>query len=106
MDALANRIARGESGVREVEGVPGVAFVVDGADTVGATLSRIDPRESDLTSAPAALIRRALGAEIMRDADFAAAAFAGPRLADAGGVLLVLALLLAAAELGVATLTR
>ncbi len=106
VDALANRIARGESGVREVEGVPGVAFVVDGADTVGATLSRIDPRESDLTSAPAALIRRALGAEIVRDADFAAAAFAGPRLADAGGVLLVLALLLAAAELGVATLTR
>ncbi|HEX9280746.1 MAG TPA: BatA domain-containing protein [Gemmatimonadales bacterium] len=106
VDALANRIARGESGVREVEGAPGVAFVLDGADTVGATLSRIDPRESDLTPAPAALIRRALGGEIVRDADFAAAAFAGPRLADAGGVLLVLALLLAAAELGVATLTR
>ncbi len=106
VDALANRIARGESGVREVEGVPGIAFVLDGADTVGATLSRIDPRESDLTPAPATLIRRALGGEIVRDADFAAAAFAGPRLADAGGVLLVLALLLAAAELGVATLTR
>ena len=106
VDALANRIARGEAGVRETEGVPGIAFVLDGADTVGATLSRIDPRESDLTPAPATLIRRALGAEIVRDADFAAAAFAGPRLADAGGVLLVLALLLAAAELGVATLTR
>ena len=52
------------------------------------------------------MARRALGAELARDADFAAAAFAGPRLAEVSGLLLVAALLLAAAELGVATLTR
>jgi len=106
VDALANRIVRGEADVREAEGAARVEFVVDGTDTAGATVFRVDPRESDLTPAPAALARRALGAELARDADFAAAAFAGPRLAELSGLLLVAAVLLAAAELGVATLTR
>ena len=106
VDALANRIVRGEADVDEAEGAARVEFVVAGADTTGATVFRVDPRESDLTPARAALARRALGAELARDADFAAAAFAGPRLAEVSGLLLVAALLLAAAELGVATLTR
>ena len=106
VDALANRIARGEAELREVEGAPHVEFTTAGADTVGATVSRIDPRESDLTPASPALARRSIGAELARDAEFAAATFAGPRLADVSGVLLLVALLLAAAELGVATFTR
>ena len=106
VDALANRIVRGEADVHEAEGAARVEFVVAGADTTGATVFRVDPRESDLTPARAAMARRALGAELARDADFAAAAFAGPRLAEVSGLLLVAALLLAAAELGVATLTR
>jgi hypothetical protein len=66
-----------------------------------------DPRESDLTPASRALARRVLGgAEVLSDAEFAGAAFAGTRRADASGFLLVLALLLAGAELGVATLTH
>ena len=106
VDALANRIVRGEADVHEAEGAARVEFVVAGADTTGAAGFRVDPRESDLTPARAAMARRALGAELARDADFAAAAFAGPRLAEVSGLLLVAALLLAAAELGVATLTR
>ena len=106
VDALANRIARGEAELREVEGAPRVDFTTDGSDTVGATVSRIDPNESDLTPAAPALVRRTLGTELARDADFASAGFAGPRLADVSGLLLLAALLLAAAELGVATFTR
>jgi hypothetical protein len=107
VDALANRLTRGEAEIAEAEGVPRVVFTLRGADTVGATVYGPDPRESDLTPAGRALARRVLGgADVLNDAEFAAAAFAGTRRADASGVLLVLALLLAGAELGVATLTR
>jgi hypothetical protein len=47
-----------------------------------------------------------LGAELVRDVDFGAAAFAGLRRADLSGVLLLLALLLALGELAAATLAR
>jgi len=106
IDALVNRLARGETPLSEVEGAPGVAFRTRGADTVGATVSGPDPRESDLTPAPIALARDVLGAEVLDATEFAAARFAGGGQSDASGPLLVLALLLAAAELGVATLTR
>jgi Aerotolerance regulator N-terminal len=106
VDELANRIVRGEAGVREAEGAPRAEFQVTGVDTVGATVFRIDPRESDLTAAPPSLVRRVLGAQLAGDAEFAAQAFAGPSLADASGLLLVLALLCAAIELVVATRTR
>jgi hypothetical protein len=66
----------------------------------------LDPRESDLTPAPPALARDVLGAELVDDVGFAAARFAGGAYADASGALLALALLLAAVELGVATVTR
>jgi aerotolerance regulator-like protein len=106
VDALVNRVAAGEADVGQAEGAPRVEFHVRGADTVGATVFGPDPRESDLTPAPPDVAREALGADVLDDAAFAAGRFAGTRRADASGLLLVLALLLAAAELGVATLTR
>ena len=107
VDAVVNRLPRGEGGapVTEVEGAPRVAFQTRGADTVGATVYGLDPRESDLTAAADDLVRRAIGAEPLDDARFAAQRFAGARRADASGLLLVLGLLVAAVELGVATLT-
>ena len=105
VDALVNRLARGEAPVAESEGPPGVAFQIRGADTVGATVSGPDPRESDLTPAAAELVRGTIGAELLDEARFAAERFAGTRRADVSGLLLALALLVAAVELGVATLT-
>jgi len=66
----------------------------------------VDPRESDLTPAQPELVQRVLGADVLDEAGFAAAGFAGARRAEVSGLLLALALLLAAVELGVATLTR
>ena len=110
VDALANRVARGEADVTTAEGAPRVDFRLVGADTVGATVFGPDRRESDLTPAPAALAIAALGGgdrvDVLSDAAFAAERFTGTRRADGSGFLLMLALLLAATELGVATRTR
>lgn len=106
LDALVNRFARGESPVAEREGATHVTFTAVGPDTVGATVYGPDPRESDLTPADPALVRATLGAELVGDADFGSAAFAGVRRADLTGVLLVVALLLALGELAAATLAR
>ena len=108
VDALVNRVVAGAAAVRAAEGTPRVEFRVRGADTVGATVFGLDPRESDLTPATPELVAAAFGptALVLDDARFAAERFAGTRRADASGLLLVLALLLAATELGVATLTR
>ncbi|MGH7675065.1 MAG: vWA domain-containing protein [Gemmatimonadales bacterium] len=106
VDALVNRVARGEAPVRLAEGAPRVEFERRGADTVAATVFGPDERESDLTPAPAALAERVLGAAVLSEAELAAARFAGARLADASVWLLLVALLLAAAELAVAILTR
>ena len=110
VDALVNRIVRGEADVAAAEGAPRVEFSVRGADTIAATVFGPDPRESDLTPAPAALAVTALGGrdrtEVLSDAGFAAERFSGTRRAEGSGLLLVLALLLAATELGVATRTR
>jgi hypothetical protein len=106
VDALVNRVAAGEAGVVQAEGAPGVEFRVRGTDTVGATVFGPDARESDLTPATRDVARDVLGAEVLDDRAFATERFAGTRRADASGLLLVLALLLAATELGVATLTR
>lgn len=109
IDALVNGDFGGaDAGLVEAEGEPHVEFHLRGADTVGATVFGPDPRESDLTPAARDVARDALGggAEVLDDAAFAAERFAGTGRADASGVLLVLALLLAAAELGVATMTR
>jgi hypothetical protein len=106
MDALVNRFVRGEAPVAEREGAPRVAFTTVGRDTVSATVFGPDARESDLTAADPDLVRAALGAEVLASNDFAAAAFAGTSRADVSGLLLLFALLLALAELAVATLTR
>ena len=106
VDALVNRLARGEAPVTEVEGSPGVEFRTRGADTIGAIVSGLDPRESDLTPASPALVHDVLGADVLDGAAFAAARFAGAGRRDGGGLLLMLALLIALAELGVATRTR
>jgi hypothetical protein len=108
MDALVNRVVAGAAEVEEAEGMPRVAFRVRGADTVGATVFGPDARESDLTPATPPLVGRAFGptALVLDDARFATERFAGTRRADASAILLALALLLAAMELGVATLTR
>lgn len=110
IDALVNRIVIGEAEVASAEGAPRVEFRTRGTDTIGATVFGPDARESDLTPASTALITAALGgkdrASVLSADRFAAEGFSGTRRADASGMLLVLALLLAAAELGVATRTR
>ena len=106
VDALVNRLARGEAPVSEVEGAPRVEFRTRGADTIGAIVFGLDPRESDLTPASPALVHEVLGADVLDDAAFAAARFAGAGRRDGSGLLLVLALLIALGELGVATRTR
>lgn len=110
VDALVNRIVVGEAEVAAAEGAPHVEFRTRGTDTIGATVFGPDARESDLTPATAALVTAALGGKdrtsVLSADRFAVEGFSGTRRADASGILLLLALLLAAAELGVATRTR
>jgi hypothetical protein len=106
VDALINRVARGERPVKAAEGAARVQFETRGVDTVGATVYGTDPRESDLTTAPADLVQETLGARVLDEARFAAARFAGTRRAEVSGWLLAVALLVAFAELSVATLRR
>jgi hypothetical protein len=104
VDALVNRLVRGEASVTWEEGRPRIAFVTHGVDTVGATVYGLDPRESDLSPATPDDAARALGAEVLDARRFAAERFAGGRRTDVSGLLLVLALVVALAELGLATL--
>ena len=106
VDALVNRLARGEAAISELEGAPSVEFRIRGADTIGAIVYGLDPRESDLTPASRALAHEVLGADVLDSTAFAAARFAGAGRRDGSGLLLVLALLVALVELGVATRTR
>jgi hypothetical protein len=110
VDALVNRLVRGEADVTVAEGAPRVEFRLRGADTVGATVFGPDPRESDLTPATASVAIAALGgterAAVLNDSAFASEGFSGARRADISAPLLGLALLLAFTELGVATRTR
>jgi hypothetical protein len=106
VDALINRVARGERPVGTAEGAPRVEFETRGVDTIGATVYGSDPRESDLTRAPPDLVQETLGARPLDEARFSAARFSGTRRAEASGWLLALALLVAIAELGVAALTH
>jgi hypothetical protein len=109
LDALVNRVAR-EGGspnpVRQTEGPPALRFEIRGADTIAATVSAPDPRESDLSPASESLIADLLRADVMRDAALARAGFAGFTRTDITSVLLILGLVLAAIELVVATRTR
>jgi hypothetical protein len=103
LDALLNRVARGEAPVTTAEGPVHVEFQTRGRDTLGATVYGPDPRESDLTPAPPDVVERALGVRPLDASRFAAARFTGTHRADISGWLLGLALLVAVAELGVAT---
>ncbi len=110
VDALVNRIVIGEAAVASAEGAPRVEFRTRGADTIGATVFGPDARESDLTPAATALATTALGGkdrvEVLSADRLSGERFSGTRRADISGLLLVLALLLAGTELGVATRTR
>ncbi|HYU28979.1 MAG TPA: BatA domain-containing protein [Gemmatimonadales bacterium] len=110
VDALVNRIVVGETQVAAHEGAPRVEFQTRGTDTIGATAFGPDARESDLTPATTSRAIAALGGAdrvaILSIDRLAAERFSGARRLDASWILLVLALLLAAAELGVATRTR
>ena len=105
IDALVNLVARAESPISVVEGTPAVNFMTrsGSTDTVGVTVAGIDPRESDLTPASAAVLARALRAEVVSGADFSRDAFGGQHRVDASGGLLLLGLALACAEFAVAT---
>jgi hypothetical protein len=106
VDRLVRDIAAGARAIQTAEGAPGVAFETRGADTVGATVSGIDARESDLTPAEPGQVRRSLGATPVAAAGFAAARFGGGRRTDAGPALLLVALVLAGLEVLVAWRTR
>ena len=106
LDHLVNRVARGESAVAEREGPTGVTFSTRGGDTLGVTVSAPDPRESDLTPATPEEARRALGGATLSEAAFASAGFGGTGLSDLSGLLLLMALALAGAELWVAWRAR
>jgi len=106
IDALVNQVVLGEATVAKVEGQVHAEFTVRGADTVTATVFGPDPRESDLTPAATPVAERALGASVFEERRFGAERFAGTHRRDVSGFLLALALVVAAVELGVATLTR
>ena len=106
VDALVNRLARGEAPVAEAEGAPRVEFRTRGADTLGATVYGVDPAESDLTAASPALVREVLGADVLDEASLTGASFASAGRRDLSTLLLALALFLALVELGVATRTH
>ncbi|HET9725850.1 MAG TPA: BatA domain-containing protein [Gemmatimonadales bacterium] len=138
MDALVNRLARGEvsledgapgdpvplpdlvSDVRQGErdwrvegggvfrpGEPGAYYLLAGDDTVGAITANIDPRESLLAPASDAQARRLWkDARLVSLADAGDAVFTGNARGDLRGLLLWLALLLALAEAGLASLWR
>jgi hypothetical protein len=138
MDALVNRLARGEisladgtpgdpvtlpdlvSDIRQGErdwrvegggvfrpGGPGAYYLLAGDDTVGAISANLDPRESRLAPAGDAQVRRlwptarVASLDQVGDEVFGAAA-----RGDLRGLLLWLALLLALAETGLASLWR
>jgi hypothetical protein len=105
VDALVNLVGRAEAPVTTVEGSPAVVFTTraGSGDTLGATVSGMDARESDLTPASAAVLSRALGGVVVPADEFARDAFAGQHHVDASGWLLLLGFLLACAEFGVAT---
>lgn len=106
LDALVNRFVRGEAPIATAEGAPRVAFALQGTDTVGATIFGPDVRESDLTTAEPDVVAAAIGARESEAGDLADATFTGAGRADASGLLLLIALLLALVELTVATLAR
>ena len=82
----------------------GLYFLVRGTDTVGALASNPDPRESMLQQASDAQVRALWrGATVVPLDEAASAAFAAGARGDLRGPLLWLALVLALAEVGLAS---
>jgi hypothetical protein len=109
LDALINRVAAPRSAVvevTEIEGPAGVNFEIQGTDTVGARVAGLDPRESDLSPASDDHIAEMLHAVVLREGAFERELFSATRRADITFLLLVLATMIAAVELIVATRTR
>lgn len=106
LDALVNRFVRGETPIAYAEGAPRVAFTLQGPDTVGVTVFGPDARESDLTVAPPDVVAQAIGAREYDAGELADATFSGAAQAEVTGILLLIALLLALAELAVAALAH
>jgi hypothetical protein len=106
LDGLVNQFVRGDDPIQEREGAPRVEFARVGPDTVGATVFGPDARESDLAVAEPSLVSAALGGEPRVADDLADQVFAGAGRADLTGLLLLLAVVLALAELAVATVAR
>jgi len=102
----AGAVLAGADGRLDAPREPGTYFVVSPAgDTVGALLVNVDPRESDLAVASPAVIRDRLSpAAVIDDPDALARAAFAERRAEITMALLLLALVLAAAELLLATL--
>lgn len=138
MDALVNRLARGEVSLAEgapgdavilpdlvsevrrgerdwrVEGggvfrpaEPGAYYLVADGDTVGAIAANVDPRESLLAAAAHGQVRRLWNdARVVSLDDAAGLAFGAAARGDLRGPLLWAALLLALAEVALASLWR
>ena len=88
-------------------GDPGTYYLLAGADTVGAIAANLDARESLLAPAPDRQVRALWkGARIVSLADAGDAAFGSAARGDLRGPLLWAALLLALAEMALASLWR
>jgi hypothetical protein len=90
-------VAPMERGVYFLEGVEG--------DTIGAIEVNHDPRETDLQQAPSRVVASALGGDVqlLSDEGLDRELFRGARRADLAGALLLLALVVAAAEFGLSS---
>jgi hypothetical protein len=85
----------------------GAYYLVGGADTLGAISANLDPRESLLESASDDRIRELWkGARVTSLGETADLVFAAGAMADFRGPLLLAALLLGVAEVGLASLWR
>jgi aerotolerance regulator-like protein len=109
LDVLVNRLARGEALVRSEEGAPAVRFERSPlGDTVSAVVVGHDPRESDLAPGAGDAIRTGLGdqSSVVPSERWIAEGFGGGGRTELTGMIVLLALLVAVAEWGVATLYR
>jgi hypothetical protein len=106
-------VLRGEERWRAEGGAPfrpaalGVHYLLAGRDTVGGLAVNLDPRESRLAPVPEGQLQRLWPGARLVDADEAAdAVFQAAARGDLRGPLLWLALVVALAELGLATVWR
>ena len=98
---------RAEGGAPFRPAAVGVHFLVAGTDTVGGLTVNVDPRESRLAPVPDLQLQKLWPGARLVDADEAAdAVFQAAARGDLRGPLLWLALVVALAELGLASAWR